>query len=95
MRSTQFAPMTPSVVSTLPSWLRVLSELVSRIPGAMFAGHARGWKEAGFLGGFYRGGFAEEEVLVDVKSLFRRGDPRFRPGRQRRKGDITTLDPTN
>lgn len=35
MRSTQLAPITPSVVSMLPSWLCVFSEFVSRMPGAI------------------------------------------------------------
>lgn len=46
MRSTQLAPMTPSVVSTLPSWLCVFSEVVSRIPGAIVAhAHQRRGRE--------------------------------------------------
>jgi hypothetical protein len=69
MRSTQFAPMTPSVVSTLPSWLRVFSELVSRTPGAMVAKKARGWRMEDLPGGFFQGDFKEEESLVDITSL--------------------------
>lgn len=89
MRSTQFAPMTPSVVSTLPSWLRVLSELVSSIPGAMVVHHARGLGRMGrakLVRRFHEGHFAGIGVVVGVKSLFRNETRGSGPVDKRREG---------
>lgn len=83
MRSTQFAPMTPSVVSTLPSWLRVFSELVSSIPGAMVAHHARGLGSGG-------GRVNRRQESVP------QGRPAIPgPGDRDARRDITTVDPAN
>ena len=48
MRSRQLGPMTPSVVSMLPSWLWVFSELVSSMPGDILVDCARTSSQLGF-----------------------------------------------